>query len=237
MPRELKPDAVAHKMFRAREHFEELVRVFEMFYAKHTEAVSRFKRVEDLIKFNATVTVPTKIPLIVGDCLQNMRSSLDYLVWDLVKVNGGTPNQNHMFPICKNSRNYQNAIDAERLLGIHPKAAALIDQMQPYHLPFESRSRQMLSVLDELTNINKHRHILGTLFENRHPTPIIDPMYFMDAKVSGTDEFGRVVTTSILTYIAFEDTSVKSIEIAGALDTLFRFLVEEVFSHFVEFFP
>ena len=74
---------------------------------------------------------------------------------------------------------------------------------------------------------------------SRTDTPLRSsiPCILWTLEVSGTDEFGRVVTTSILTYIAFEDTSVKSIEIAGALDTLFRFLVEEVFSHFVEFFP
>jgi hypothetical protein len=34
--------------------------------------------------FRAKEPIPTRFGLIIGDSLQNLRSSLDYLVWELV---------------------------------------------------------------------------------------------------------------------------------------------------------
>lgn len=46
------------------------------------------------------VPIPSSIPLRIGDCFQNLRSSLDYLVWELVLAVNNTPTNKHQFPIC-----------------------------------------------------------------------------------------------------------------------------------------
>src|ERR1035438_3887386 len=43
----------------------------------------------------------SKASLIIGDCLQNFRSSLDYLVWELVTAANNIPDIKHPFPICE----------------------------------------------------------------------------------------------------------------------------------------
>jgi hypothetical protein len=161
-----------------------------------------------------------------------MRSSLDYLIWELVKANDAEPGPNNMFPICQNKRNYKKAIEASlRLKGIHQDAAAIVDALQPLNFASNKRKRHMLTVLDQLTNINKHRHVISTLVETRLTPGELPPRHFVEAKFFSPQGNGR-----ILSYIAFEDSSVKSIEIASALDELSRYLVEQVFSRFDKFF-
>jgi hypothetical protein len=42
------------------------------------------------------IPIPGKIGLIVGDCLQNLRTSLDYLVWELVLKANNTPGKKNI---------------------------------------------------------------------------------------------------------------------------------------------
>jgi hypothetical protein len=233
---EIKPLSVHQKMYRAREHFEALEKVLDVFYKERLEKVRSIQRVDDLVAFNANTEVPKRIPLILGDCLQNMRSSLDYLIWELVKANNHDPGLSHMFPICNKKGNYKKALEAERLKDIPDEAAATIDALQPFHHAFAERNRHMLVVLDQLTNINKHRHVLGTLVVNRLAPGDLPPRHYMEARIFNSPENGEIATGRILSYIAFEDSSVEGIEIASAIDALFRFLVEQVFSSFEKFF-
>ncbi len=94
----------------------------------------------------------------------------------------------------------------------------------------------MLAVLDQLTNINKHRHVLGTLIENRLVPGDLPPRHYVEARISSPPEGGSLVTRRILSYIAFEDSSVRSIEISSVLNSLSIYLIEEVFSRFERFF-
>ena len=233
---EIKPLSVHQKMYRFREHFESLEELLRKFYESHLEKTKSGRTVEDLMAINASIEVPKRISLILGDCFQNLRSSLDYLVWELVKANKQEPGMHNMFPICSKKTNYKKALEAGRLKGVPDEAAALIDELQPFHYPFEQRKRHMLSVLDELTNINKHRHIIGTFVENRLLPGDLPPRFYVESTIykerpNGVFERGR-----ILSYIGFQDSSVKSIEIASGIDALSRFLVEEVFSRFQKFF-
>ena len=233
---EIKPLSVHQKMYRARDHFESLEKVLDTFYKERLEKVRSIHRVEELVAFNESGEIPKRIPLIVGDCLQNMRSSLDYLVWELVKANSCEPGSNHMFPICQKEDSYNKALKSGRLKDIPDEAAAIIDAIQPFHRAFAERNRHMLVVLDQLTNINKHRHVLGTLVANRLAPGDLPPRHYMEARIFNRPGNGEIVTGRLISYIAFEDSSVKDIEIASAIDTLFRFLVEEVFSKFEKFF-
>src|SRR5271165_1586261 len=77
--------------------------------------------------------IPEKIGLVVGDCLQNLRTALDYLVWELVLAAKNAPGKENMFPISLTAKSFQDAKRAHRLQGVAPAAIALIELFQPYH--------------------------------------------------------------------------------------------------------
>ncbi len=98
---------------------------------------------------------PKDISTIVGDCLHNQRSSLDYLVWLMVESNPpNKPDHRNMFPICTSRTAYQAQLKAGRLQGIPGAAKDLIDDLQPY-----DDQGHPLALLSKLHNADKHRHL------------------------------------------------------------------------------
>lgn len=64
----------------------------------------------------------------------NLRSALDHMVWDLVLLNGGTPDSNTEFPIYWDGAKYSlKGQDSRKLSGVSPQAADLIEQSRPFH--------------------------------------------------------------------------------------------------------
>jgi hypothetical protein len=43
--------------------------------------------------------IPTVIPIVTGDVIQNLRSALDHLAWQLVEASGSPPGKGTAFPI------------------------------------------------------------------------------------------------------------------------------------------
>lgn len=151
-------NSVLQKLYRAKHHFEELDEVLRTYYRSEPGQLSKSGE-----GFEIGGGVPAAIGLIAGDALQCMRSSLDYLVWELVEANGGTPDRQNAFPISLSETYYKREVDGrQRLRGMRPEAATRIDLLQPYRLPAEQRKGSPLALLDELANINKHRRVLLT---------------------------------------------------------------------------
>jgi hypothetical protein len=118
-----------------------------------------------VMDFQMRHPIPPDIPLIVGDCLQNLRSALDYLVWEAVSATGGQPSKRNAFPICTSAKAFGVEIDKKRLDGIQdPKIIAKIETLQPYNNG-NGLKQDPLFVMDELTNISKHRRILLTILK------------------------------------------------------------------------
>ena len=111
--------------------------------------------------------MPAAIPLIIGDALQNLRSALDYLVWELVLAANNNPTEKHMFPICDSLDAFEQQIGRHRLDGIAPEAIAEIRGLQPYHQG-QGKEKTCLRVLDTFTNINKHRRVLIAVLAAHH---------------------------------------------------------------------
>jgi hypothetical protein len=106
--------------------------------------------------------VPPKFALIIGDCLHNLRSALDNLIYELaVTYTGFDPLPEHrakrlQFPIFADrpmtSRECRNQIGC-----IHPDAQAFIKESQPYKRGDEDAPKHILSILQTLSNKDKHR--------------------------------------------------------------------------------
>ncbi len=134
---------------------------------------------------------------IIGDVVHNLRSALDHLVWQLTIANGHTPPPNPIpkrgpgsewrdigFPICVtphpadhlgNPIPWASAKDLKSLWGIGPRLRAAFQELQPF-VTGQNPSEEPLAVLNELWNIDKHRHLHPTLFyvglydvESGHP--------------------------------------------------------------------
>ena len=66
--------------------------------------------------------------LVLGDCVHNLRSALDYLVYELVRANGGTPDDHAEieFPVLTSPG------EVSVPGGIDEDALQLIEEVQPY---------------------------------------------------------------------------------------------------------
>src|SRR5258706_982604 len=97
-------DSVILKIARAEEHRKAVeTEIIRYFNGKPCEAVTEFDDNAGRFRiiYHVKVPVPNSIPLIVGDCLQNLRTALDYLAWELVLFAGNNPTKQTAFPVCE----------------------------------------------------------------------------------------------------------------------------------------
>jgi hypothetical protein len=192
--------------------------------------------------------VPAIIRLCAGDALQNLRSTLDYLVWELVLANQGIPDEYNAFPVCKTPKGFKEA-KKRRLRSVDPKAIAIIDSLQPLHFGQDKYAECSLFVLDEMTNINKHRSILMArpravpLEDMLVPGSEGNPIY--DSSLVGDDEASArliesaikmKVNRQIAMFIQFDEGPVKGYEVMSAIHGLYYHVVAEILPKFERFF-
>ena len=106
-------DSVRQKIFRAKVHFVELQAELSRYFQTNPGKVMREAEGDPnqyIGTFQAGGPIPARLPIIIGDCLQNLRSSLDYLVWELVLAAKNTPGRHNMFPVCKTLEAFNNQI-------------------------------------------------------------------------------------------------------------------------------
>jgi hypothetical protein len=98
-----------------------------------------------------------ELSLIFCDILGNLRSALDYLVWQLVLHGGRKPGRQTGFPIVKRERDW-DVQGASALKGVGPEWAELIEAMQPFQRP-ERPELHPLAILEHVNNLTKHRFL------------------------------------------------------------------------------
>ena len=196
--------------------------------------------------------------MIIGDCLQNLRSSLDYLVWELVLAEGKEPGKHNSFPICPGptSDSFDKALERRGkrpscLEGIHVDAVTEIRKLQPYRW-LNEWGMDLLWVLNELTNFNKHRRILLTDLRGEDPPPdfqIVD----VDRETWGHGSFPAINTKAklapflvtsdpnmhrqIVARIFFNETVAQGREVSSVLVGLFEYIYDDILPRFEGFFP
>lgn len=99
--------------------------------------------------------------LLVGDLINNYRSSLDYLVRALaIKENGIDPPAHEWrlaFPITDSKAYFQKQIRERRLSGVPASSVAVIEAAQPYNA--SNPAKNPLTRLRDLNDADKHRLI------------------------------------------------------------------------------
>lgn len=100
---------------------------------------------------------PMRLAAVIGDCVHNIRASLDYLAWELVRANHGTPGDKTYFPIYRYWKVGTN-FSPKAVNGMSPDMVAEIERLQPYY-GGQNPDVSILWFLSQLSNTDKHRTI------------------------------------------------------------------------------
>lgn len=141
-------------------HADELRRLVAAFFASTPYAVS-WKRQPDtrrLVYFVSRVeATPDEITVVFGDVVQNLRTALDHLAYQLVDKDtaGKPPNVKTIyFPFGTDQADY-DARKVNYLKGVSAATLARIDALKPYAGGVDGFRR-----LHSLNNVEKHRLLL-----------------------------------------------------------------------------
>lgn len=118
---------------------------------------------DDRLLWTARLRVTSPPPLMewsafVGDCVHNLRSALDAVVWDLATRDGRSPAKPNLiaFPICSTGGDWKNQ-SAPKLDGVPSEELERIRLLQPFQRPDTERASDALVILQRLDNDDKHR--------------------------------------------------------------------------------
>jgi hypothetical protein len=115
-------------------------------------------------KVNVTEPPPDSISIVAGEIVYQLRSALDHLAFDLVKLNSGIVQlpvdweEHCFFPLRLNAPKKTPVYNcfAHVLPGIPERAFTFIEGAQPYN---RNAAGNRLGYLAKLSNIDKHRHL------------------------------------------------------------------------------
>ena len=94
--------------------------------------------------------------VMVGEVAYNLRSSLDHLVWQLVRANGCDPKRSNEFPVFWDEDRYRKKVGT-KLRGVAKRHRQMIEDVQPFRP--ESFVGPHLRMLHDICNTDKHRHL------------------------------------------------------------------------------
>lgn len=203
---------------------------------------------------------PLIIGLLIGDCVHNLRSALDHIVYALIWTNparlGRPPSEKAMFPICDTRQGYLHQIkQLKRLDGIPETVAALIETLQPYHNREKGLDHTLhpLWVLNKLENIDKHRRLnlasgvarhahISVRYDSGHESDVLllqDMIYdraILTSYPPAPDGSEAKVNGYLVVYIALKDaTELPALvdeDICGVLSQLIEYVGNRVLPRF-----
>ncbi len=156
------------KISRAKEHLGALQESVQAFLATKPYKVATRKDVsaKKLIYYLSDVRQPDpEIALMAGEVIQDLRSALDYLAYQLVVAGLGSAPTNPRYiyyPIADSETQYLAARD-RKVKGMSKAAIAGIDATKPY-----KGGNEVLWRISELNNVDKHRLLItvGSAFQS-----------------------------------------------------------------------
>jgi hypothetical protein len=109
---------------------------------------------------------PTWISPIIGDCVHNFRAALDFLVWELVAVEGNVGDTKTEFPIFTDPARYATGAH-QKIRGVPDRAEAIFRRLQPFAGPNSQPGSPLwrdpllepLALLYDLDRWDKHRSL------------------------------------------------------------------------------
>lgn len=158
--------------------------------------------------------------LVLGDCVHNLRSALDYLVYELVRANGGEPDERTEFPV--------HALPGGVRVpgGIADDALRLIEEVQPYAATDEANRVQAIDIIDcaarrRLVSLVPAAtgHAVPTGAGRSNPAPQIVEVWTSDRPLESgktvhgytydTPYFGEDPSVKVLPHLVLEEPTVE----------------------------
>jgi hypothetical protein len=174
-----KTNNIRRKVKRAKHHIADLDHRIQRFFTGPINPYPIIKendpKTGDLVfKLGKCTAIPEDFPLIIGDILQNLRTALDHLIWQLILSNKSVPKIGTSgFPIMKSAKEYKSE-SLKKLKGMAPEAIEMINALKSY-----GGGNEDLFGLHLLNNADKHRlllvvgtaHVATTFQIELSPTP------------------------------------------------------------------
>ena len=176
------------KVHRAKDHFHSLEAQIHAYLASNPYAI-RTRRDPDtrrLIYFISSVQpTPPTVSAVLGDTIQNLRSALDHLAYQLVSIGiGKTPSSHVYFPIADDAAKYHEQ-RSKQVNGARQEAISAIDALTPYR-----GANDTLWRLHKLNNVDKHRVLItaGSAFRSINVgSHLFREMQRQDPRLAGID--------------------------------------------------
>jgi len=144
---------------RASKHFLDLKVEIEVIKQKQDDAVTWQFDPDHSDKFivgiSHHVAIPMVLGILVGEIVYNLRAALDYLVFDLARLDTGQSQEGTQFPIEDTKKGFTWRQKRGWLKGLNTAHVTAIETLQPYNGCDWTRS------LRDISNPDKHRHIIG----------------------------------------------------------------------------
>lgn len=152
-----------HKIERANEHSRILYWEVRNFLATEPYTLIRKydrKHAQYLLKLKIVKPIPQiQFALIIGDCLHNARTALDYIAWRL--AGSKIADTSTLFPIYIRQSRFDDMVKRRQLAHVfHPDALNAIRDVQPYKR-FEPE-KDLLWLLQDLDAKDKHKLLTMT---------------------------------------------------------------------------
>jgi hypothetical protein len=162
-------DGARAKLTRAEGLINELELAHNEFMARRPYALDEAldpETSEWVVRLRVREEPPLQWSVVIGDAIHNLRSALDHLAWQLVLLNGAEPSVRTQFPIYDDEAAF-GTDHARRLYeGMSEADIETIRSVQPFRQP-AGEELHFLKVLQELSNIDKHRVVHTTLVERQ----------------------------------------------------------------------
>tara|TARA_R110001606_G_scaffold68836_2_gene157296 strand:+ start:754 stop:1515 length:762 start_codon:yes stop_codon:yes gene_type:complete len=144
------------KLQRADEHVRNLDEMFTAYLnLRPHRPVFKLKRNERnlwrvWVELLIDIPFPQEISLVLGDAIHNYRCVLDHLIWELIALDGGTPDRYTKFPIGKDQIDFEAS--ARGVVTPRPDTNQFLVDLAAYRLG----EGKLLYALNYLDNADKH---------------------------------------------------------------------------------
>jgi hypothetical protein len=218
-------DSCWAKVTRAREHTHELEQLEERFLKRRPNQVSFDKKSEPpwVIVRAVVEPIPLVFSTIAGDVVQNLRSALDHLAWQLVLSEGSTPGRHTTFPISLTKPDFdewvrnppKNRLSPLDGIEVDGEKWALVEGAQPYNWP-GAPQLSSLGALKLLSNRDKHQSLMpGVSFvHDFDPLSMMEVVGLEISDIQVTFKGGDVLTHNA-EIARFKPTAEGSMEMKG----------------------
>src|ERR1700722_2069935 len=152
-------DSCTERVRRADEHLADLKAAFDAIFVLQANSIGiEFdpKPPYHLVKVSRPKETffGMSIAILIGEICYNLRSALDYLVFELAKLDSGSEQNGTQFPIEDTVKGFRHRIKRGWLNGINSTHVAAIERLQPYN------GCQWTKNLRDASNPDKHRHFV-----------------------------------------------------------------------------